>query len=520
MKMNFLRPLFIGALLLLAVLVLFSLAACKRVAVDDILNSDLPEEWQEAKADYQASWDSIDSREIPEWFKDAKFGIFIHWGLYSVPAWAPVGVYSEWYQYWMTEASWLIKDHRSSVQDYHYKTYGENFEYDKFAQEFKAENFDADEWATLFNNAGAKYMVLTSKHHEGFCLWPSPTANKTWDKPWNSVDTGAGRDLVGELEQAVRKTDLKFGLYYSLYEWYNPLWAKKLSRKQFVDEHYIPQLKELVTGYSPDILWADGEWEMRADKWRSTYVLSWILNHTPNQKDFVLNDRWGKDIRNNHAGYYTAEYGAGFENDAHPWEEARGMGFSFGYNQNEEDGDYRTVDELLITLIDVVSRGGNLLLNIGPEGDGSIPEVMQKRLTGMGEWLAGNGEAIYGTRSWDRSCQWSEGTRPDIKGGDGSHDYDIVKFTVEPDDGMAVKEIFFTCSKNEEGEVENLFLILPKKTAGGMLTVKNMAKWNFEKAVSVKGGQELEMKWHGSDLVIDVRSIEDSISSIRLVLGH
>jgi len=505
--------------LVLSFLFLLLIFSCNSADVGAILDSDLPENWAEVKADYQPNWDSIDSREIPTWFKDAKFGIFIHWGLYSVPAWAPVGVYAEWYQNWLQSGhTWGLKGSEgNAVQEYHYKTYGKDFTYDQFAPMFKAENYKPEEWRALFENAGAKYIILGSKHHEGYALWPSKIANKTWGKKWNAMDVGPKRDLVGDLAKEIKKSDIKFGLYYSLYEWYNPLY-KKASKREFVEQHYIPQLKELVTGYSPDILWADGEWELGPEKWRSREVLSWILNHTPNQKTFVLNDRWGKGIRFHHAGYYTAEYGAGFENDAHPWEECRGMGYSFGYNQNEADSDYRSVDELLITLIDIASRGGNLLLNIGPKADGTIPDVMQNRLKGMGKWLSKYGDAIYGTRSWNRSCQWSDGKIPNIKGENLSTHYDIVKFTVKPDEGMAVKEVFFTCKKDGNGDISSIYLISPKKLASGSLVVKNMDLVSPQSVNLLSSGASLPFSSKDGSLIIDVSSVSDDIFALELKL--
>lgn len=355
----------------------------------------------------EPNWESIDRRPVPKWFTDAKFGIFIHWGVYSVPAWAPTGdsipvysKYSEWYWYRKNEksvAGELFRQH-------HNKVYGENFQYQDFAPSFKAENFEPADWANLLAASGAKYVVLTSKHHDGFALWPSP---QSWN--WNSMDIGPHKDLVGELSQAVRAKGLHMGLYFSLYEWYNPLYKTNL--QQYVDEHMLPQITDLVTRYQPDILWADGEWEHTSKEWKSPQFLSWLFNESPVKSNIVINDRWGSDTRVKHGGVYTTEYDLVFQENAktktitHPWEECRGIGGSFGYNRAEKSEDYASSQQLVHMLVEKVARGGNLLLDIGPTADGRIPVIMQQRLKDMGKWLLINGEAIYETDTWKDAPQ-------------------------------------------------------------------------------------------------------------------
>jgi alpha-L-fucosidase len=342
---------------------------------------------------YEANWASLDSRPIPQWYKDAKFGIFIHWGVYSVPSWGKKGTYAEWY--WNS-----MQDHNGETWKFHERNYGKDFPYENFAPMFKAELFRPDQWADVFARSGAKYVVLTSKHHEGFCLWPNQEANRDWGHPWNSVDVGPKRDLLGDLSKSVRDKGLKMGFYYSLYEWYNPIYKTDFAR--FRDQHYFPQFKDVVTRYKPSIIFADGEWEHTSEEWRSPELLAWLYNDSGCGDDLVINDRWGKDTRGKHGGYYTTEYGgfSDFKASAeanHKWEENRGIGASFGYNRNEDYDDYRTLPGLLQILIGMVSQGGNLLLDIGPAADGTIPVIMQDRLIGMGNWLKVNGEAIYGT---------------------------------------------------------------------------------------------------------------------------
>lgn len=357
-----------------------------------------------AQKDYQPDWESINSRPIPAWFEDAKFGIFIHWGLYSVPAFSPtitdsVGIYDRYAEhYWRR----LIEPSKTQhyFQDFHNRVYGPNFKYQDFARDFKAEMFNPEEWAGLFKGSGAKYIVLTSKHHEGFTLWPSEFS---WN--WNAVDIGPHRDLLGDLTTSVRKKGIRMGYYYSLLEWYNPLY-KKETIGQYVDMHMLPQMKELVNKYKPDILWTDGEWDYTSDILKSTQFLQWLYNDSPVKDKVVVNDRWGKETRGKDGGFYTTEYDLVHNDDSkevtfsHPWEECRGIGGSFGFNRRENLEDYSTSKELIHILINKVARGGNLLLNIGPTADGRIPVIMQKCLHDMGQWLKVNGEAIYDTRKW------------------------------------------------------------------------------------------------------------------------
>ncbi|HLP72263.1 MAG TPA: alpha-L-fucosidase [Bacteroidales bacterium] len=355
---------------------------------------------------YSPSWESLDKRPVPAWFEDSKFGIFIHWGVYSVPAWGPTGdsvgvydKYAEWYWNKLTNTGSKVN---KNFTRYHFKTYGPNFRYQDFAPMFKAELFDPDQWAQLFRESGAKYVVLTSKHHEGFTLWPSA---QSWN--WNSVDVGPHRDLCGDLTASVKKAGLHMGFYYSLYEWYNPVY--KNNPEAYVDEHMIPQMKDLVTRYTPDILWTDGEWDKPSKDWKSEQFLAWLFNESPVKENIVVNDRWGSETRSRHGGIFTTEYGLVGEKEGignavpHPWEECRGIGTSFGYNRTEGLSDYSTTEQLVKLLVSTVSAGGNLLLDIGPAADGTIPVIMQQRLVDMGKWLATNGEAIYGTRAFIRS---------------------------------------------------------------------------------------------------------------------
>lgn len=392
----------------------------------------------------------------PEWFKDAKLGVFIHWGPYTVPAWSPRGVYAEWYQFWLENKTVFGQGTYTGreVVDFHAKKYGGSTSYYDLATQLKVELFDPKAWAKLFADAGAKYVVLTSKHHDGYALWPSAQANDR-GFPWNSTAVGPGRDLVGELNSAIRQTGLKFGLYYSLYEWFHPWWLS--DKPRFVREHMQPQLKDLVTRYQPDILWNDGDWELTPEEWGSAELLRWLYQDSPVKNTIITNDRWGKGLMKNFGGFLTSEYESALNTDQY-WEECRGIGHSFGYNRAEDLNDYMTDEALVLTLVDVVSQGGNLLLNIGPSADGKIPVIMQQRLKYLGDWLRINGEAIYGTRRWRQPVQWSSGKLPSTEYRKKGPNYILEETT--PAIERAAKEVFFT------SKPQVVFAIFPRIPQG------------------------------------------------------
>lgn len=344
---------------------------------------------------YEPTWESLDRRPTAAWFDEAKFGIFIHWGVYSVPAWAPthtetlVWEYAEWYPHWM-------KDPEHPTYQFHRKHYGDDFSYAEFAPQFKAELWSAQDWAELFERAGAKYVVTTAKHADGYCLWPSKHSGK-----WNSMDLGPNRDLIGQWSAALRERGLKVGLYYCLFEWDHPDYPDHLD--DYMVKYVHPQMKDLVARYRPDLLWSDGEWQHSSDALHSKDFLVWLFNESPVRETIVINDRWGQETRSHHGGYFTTEYGGfhGIEDMSRvKWEECRGLGRSFGYNRNERVADYMSAEQCVHLLVDTVARGGNLLLDIGPRADGTIPPIMEERLLEMGRWLEVNGEAIYATRPY------------------------------------------------------------------------------------------------------------------------
>ncbi len=405
-----------------------------------------------SSARYAPTLESIRSHPIPTWFDDAKFGIFIHWGLFSVPGFAAptshisdafsgnhdnamvMTPYTEWY--WNA-----LRVPGSPTAEFHATHYGDR-PYTNFRDDFNAglRQWDPDEWARLFQRAGARYVVLVSKHHDGYCLWPSQVANPHQEN-WCSE-----RDIVGELGQAVRAVGLRFGVYYSGgIDW---SWNTRPARTfaEFVGSvpkggyaaYAEAQVRELIERYSPDVLWNDITWPTDLES-----MVALMADYYDAVPDGVINDRWmhqnfalrllsrrpvqrvvdalidrsnrrayakgegQKGIvppRPAHFDFRTPEYTRFDEITPYKWEATKGMSASFGYNRNHADADYEPAEELITGFIDAVSKNGNLLLNVGPRGeDAAIPPQQVERLEAMGGWLDANGEAIYGTRPWERA---------------------------------------------------------------------------------------------------------------------
>lgn len=379
-------------------------------------------------ADYQPTAASLSGHQAPYWFQGAKFGIFIHWGVYSVPAWSPVGKqYAEWYWNHM-------QDPANAVYGYHREKYGEDFAYDDFIPMFTAEKFDPRAWVELFRDAGAEYHVLTSKHHEGFALWDTKVSDR------NSVKMGPKRDLIKELFDASRRytPELHRGLYFSMPEWFNPdnPWMGHAPRnpytqepvpytgytggKDFVKDYQAPQMLELIQGYDPELIWCD-----IGGANDSLHVLADYFNHAKNRArpiEVTVNDRSGIAFHD----FTTPEYTTYDNTVVAKWESSRGLDpFSYGYNQATPDNAYMTTEEVVHSLVDIVSKNGNFLLDIGPRADGTIPEIMQTRLRETGRWLRTNGEAIYDTTYWSRMAELGEDLR----------------FTVRPDEAFYIHSL-------------------------------------------------------------------------------
>jgi alpha-L-fucosidase len=379
-------------------------------------------------------------RTTPTWFADAKLGIIIHWNAASIPAFAPV-----------TSIEALLADHRRSGNDdfagiyrklpyaemyqtamavpgsatarYHAKYYGD-MPYDGFVARFRDEmipGWDPEEWATLFARAGARYVVLTSKTEDGFLLWPSEHANPHKEN-WQSK-----RDVVGELATAVRAEGMRFGIYYSggsdwTFGGLEPGSERPRSERyrSYVDSHW----RELIQRYEPNVMWNDysypgsslpfdSQGTAELDPEIRRHIEDLLRFYVTRVPDGVINNRF--DMASQSAGdlyadFVTPEYSTDpeaartgrAEGLSLKWEVVRGIGTSFGYNALEDENSYMSSAELIHMFVDIVARGGNLLLNVGPMATGDIPWIQAQRILELGWFLRTNGDAIYGTHPWIR----------------------------------------------------------------------------------------------------------------------
>ena len=357
----------------------------------------------QAQEKYQATWESLKKYQTPEWFRDAKFGIFIHWGIYSVPAFG-----SEWYPRQMYQQG-------SEEFKHHVVTYGpqSKFGYKDFIPMFKAEKFDPQQWVALFKKAGAKYVVPVAEHHDGFAMY------KTAYSKWNAFDMGPKRDVIGELAAEIKKQGLIFGLSsHRIEHWFFMNGGRKFPSDVLDDKFndfygpargenetpspeymndWLLRNTELVNNYQPQLFWFDWWIEQPAmDPYRKSFAASYYNKGLEWNKGVVINY---KNISYpDGTAVLDLERGklAGIRQLAWQTDDAIGNK-SWGYAAGNTFKDARYV---ITNLIDIVSKNGNLLLNIGPRSDGTITDEETQTLLGTGKWLDVNGEAIYGTRPW------------------------------------------------------------------------------------------------------------------------
>ncbi|KIM96697.1 glycoside hydrolase family 29 protein [Oidiodendron maius Zn] len=358
--------------------------------------------------DYTADSTSLSWHWNPDWFNEVKFGIFIHWGLYSAPAYgsiAPNEDYAEWYWKRMNDPTYKTKTYQ-----YHNITYGTSFTYDDFISNFTAINFNAKDWVDLIDAAGAQYMVPVTKHHDGFALFNFPSTISMR----SSVHYGPKRDFIGELLAAAKtfQPQIRRGTYFSLPEWYNSMlifmrsgpptnpytgavenYTGFVPANDFIQDIQLPQQKVLAYDYETEIMWCD----IAGSANNATIFASAWLNWARDQgRQVTFNSRCGI------AGDFdTPEYTTNSGTVVRKWESNRGMDpFSFGYNYQTPDDTYMTGEDIVQSLVDIVSKNGNFLLDIGPKNDGTIPAIMQTGLLDAGRWIKAHSESIFKTRYW------------------------------------------------------------------------------------------------------------------------
>ncbi|HHV81906.1 TPA: alpha-L-fucosidase [bacterium] len=352
---------------------------------------------------FKPVWESLENYEVPQWYQDAKFGIFIHWGVYSVPAFG-----NEWYPRNMYKQGTREFEH-------HVKTYGsqKNFGYKDFIPMFTAEKFDPDKWADLFLKSGAKFVVPVAEHHDGFAMYDCSYTR------WNAVNMGPKRDIIGELANAVRKRYLVFGVSYHRAEhwwffhegmkfdsdvrdsryidFYGPAQPETTQPNEEFLEDWLNRLCELLDKYHPQIVWFDWWIEQPAFEPYLRRFAAYYYN-----RGF----QWNRGVAINYknqafprkAAVFDVERGLLEDIDPYFWQTDTSISKnSWGYIK---DHDYKTADWIICDLVDIVSKNGALLLNIGPRPDGTIPEQEEEILLEIGQWLLVNGEAIYGTKPW------------------------------------------------------------------------------------------------------------------------
>ena len=364
---------------------------------------------------YEPRWESLreHARRFnyeyePWWFHGDKLGVIIHWGPYSVPGWAPVTgelsrvIEEKGPEYWFRYnpyAEWYYNTMRipgSPTWEYHRRTYGEGFPYERFGEILKEEvrKWRPEDWTRLFSEAGIRYVVFTTKHHDGFLMWPSDHPNPR-KEGWQ-----LDRDVVGELASSLRSAGIRFATYYSSgIDWtFNDTvivdeetFRKAMPHDPLYREYLRNHWYELIDRYRPSILWSDIGYPFE-------YDLPPLFAYYYNTVDEgLVNDRFTKM----HFDFTTPEYRVMNRVSEIKWECVRGLGYSFGYNRNEGPEHTLSVEKLVKLLADVVSKNGNLLIGVTPMADGTIPSHQVRVLRGLGAWLRVNGEAIYNTLPWE-----------------------------------------------------------------------------------------------------------------------
>ncbi|MEM1123753.1 MAG: alpha-L-fucosidase [Bacteroidota bacterium] len=457
---------------------------------------------------FAANWESLQKYETPEWFSDAKLGIFIHWGPYAVPAkwseWYPRFMYQDSVQWHQTHPE-RTKQGGHPVFTHHTEKWGHpsKFGYKDFIPMFKAEKFDATEWVNLFKEAGAKYVVPVAEHHDGFAMYKSNVTR------WNAAEMGPKRDVLKELSDASKAAGLKVGASsHFAFNWdyfnkedrfdtgdpqYADLYGPKHERYAPVSEEFMElwwaRTKDIIDNYQPDVLWFDfyydrPEFSPYHPKMAAYYYnkgLEW------NKKVVLQSKNMGQGSFPE--GTFTLDIERGKMSKTHKetWQTDTSIGKnSWCYT---EDWESKTADGLVDDLIDIVSKNGTMLLNIGPKADGTIPESQQQVLLDMGKWLKTNGVAIYGSRPWRVF-------------GEGPTEVAVGHHSEKNNKALTGEDFRFTTNNGK------LYAIAMDWSDNGKMLVKTLAKnsehckWAIEKVKMV--GSEANLNWKQTDAGLEI----------------
>jgi len=332
---------------------------------------------------------------MPTWWTERRFGIFVHSNLATVPAWSPIGEYSDWYRSHLGEHvadAMLHARPMVEVLAHHRDRWGHIEHFDDFLPLLTYDRFDAEDWAQLVADAGAGYSVFVAKHHDGWSWWDAPNTDRTM------LHGGPRRNVMAEFAAACERNDIVFGTYYSLLDWGDA----RFPEPSYVTEVLHPHVIDLVERYGSSVLWGDGHWGHGPDLWRTRELLERIWAIDP---DVVVNDRWWAADGDVPVGspelVRTFEYEAPDEIVDGPWELCRGIGASFCHNRAERAEHHLSAFDIVALLTDVVAKGGHLLLNIGPAADGTIPELQRVPLESAGRWIRAHQRLIDESTPWD-----------------------------------------------------------------------------------------------------------------------
>ncbi|MER2491774.1 alpha-L-fucosidase [Catenovulum sediminis] len=442
-------------------------------------------------SEYQPNWPSVKQHQTPQWFLDAKFGVYFHWGPYTVPAHK-----TEWYSIWMYREGHPIRKH-------HEETYGDlsEFGYKDFIPQFTGEHFDAKEWAQLIAASGAEFAGPVSEHADGFAMWDSEVTR------WNAKDMGPQKDIVGEMSVALREQGLKFIATFHhqwKYAWY-PTWDKNtdasdpqyadlygpyvpkgtfvmanqktepLPDKQFNDE-WLAKVQEVVDKYQPDLVYFDNKMDIIAEQYRLKFLADYYNQAAERRQDVVVTYKF-EDLQ---PGSAVLDLERARMSDIKPFPWLTDDSIDWDSWSHTNTPNYKSTDRLIDFLVDVVSKNGRVLLNITPTADGRILQPVRQRLLNMGEWLKVNGEAIYGTRPWHR---FGEGPTQVTEG--------HLSEKQNPD--STAKDIRFT---TKEGALYAFVLGWPTEN----ISIKSLARYKVKKIQSIKLlGSAEKINWHQAD---------------------